>query len=145
MLEIIASAPTDLGATLPKIAEAATVLCEADGAAVVFVDGDTVQVGSGALGNVSLSLDSLVGETTRTLSGAAFVENTLVEVGGPIDDWAAEYPGSASPFRELGLSEPAAIAVPLPSRDGPIGALLVIRGNGVAFTGSCLPGPYRVS
>ncbi|MCX7063933.1 MAG: ATP-binding protein, partial [Proteobacteria bacterium] len=73
-----------------------------------------------------------------TFKGAFFAtaveENRVVEVCGPIEAWADEYPGSARWARRNGLTEQAALVVPLPGRNGPVGAILVMRPEATPYT-----------
>ena len=134
VLSIIASAPADLDATLPQIAAAAKRLCESDVGSVNVVDDQTMRSWDDIRGAWVLPVDdqSLAGR--GWFVGEAITENRIVEVCGPIDEWAARYPLAAAANRRDGRDELAALAVPMPSRKGPIGAILVIRDGARPFS-----------
>ncbi len=133
VLAIIASAPADLDATLPQIAAAAKRLCDADLGSVTYLDGEIGRGWDDVTGGWVYPADE---QPTRngTFTGAAISGNCVVEVVGPIDAWAAQYPAAAEMNRSDGGTETAALAVPMPSREGPIGAILVIRHAARPFT-----------
>ena len=132
VLGIIASAPSDLDATLPQIAAAAVRLCGGGRAAVSINDADSLRLWFD--GSIAVHQN----RSDPTFKGAFFVtaaeENRVVEVCGPIDAWADEYPGSARWARSNGLTEQAALVVPLPGRNGPVGAILVMRPEATPYT-----------
>ena len=134
VLSIIASAPADLDATLPEIAAAAKRLCEADVGSVTCVDGQTMRGWDDAWGGRSMRVDRYDPDVGLTFIGKALIDNKMVEVVGPIEAWAHEYPGAAQIGRRMGQTELAALAVPMPGRDGPIGAILVLRIRARPFT-----------
>ncbi len=133
MLEIIASAPADLDATLPKIAEAASRLCEADFASVGVREGEAIR--GWAPGSGAYEYDPKEDQRHRSFLSVSINENRLVEVTGPIEEWAAEYPVAAENNRGDGRVEVAALAQPMPSRDGEraTGSILVLRNTARAF------------
>ncbi len=63
----------------------------------------------------------------------AIGENRIVDVTGPIESWADEYPGAAEIHRADGQTELAALAVPMPGRDGPLGVVMAIRHEAKPF------------
>ena len=134
VLSIIASAPADLDATLPQIAAAAKLLCEADEVVVNYIDGDTVRGWHVVLGAFAAPLDAADWITRDSFVGASIAENRVVEVAGPIEAWAHQYPMAAATNRREGRTERAALAVPMPGRDGPIGAILLLRDRALPFT-----------
>jgi signal transduction histidine kinase len=134
VLSIIASAPADLDATLPQIAAAAKRLCEADQVTVTCIDGKTARSWDEFRGGNVYAADDDGLIRRGVFSSAAINENRVVEVVGPIDEWAHQYPRAAETNRRLGRTELAALAVPMPSRDGPIGAIMLIRNGTRRFT-----------
>jgi signal transduction histidine kinase len=134
VLSIIASAPADLDATLPQIAAAAKRLCGADDAVVNYVDGDTARGWHVVRGAFAYPLDTAGWITGGSFVGASISENRVVEVAGPIEAWAHQYPMAAATNRHEGRTERAALAVPMPGRDGPIGAILLLRDRAAPFT-----------
>jgi len=134
VLSIIASAPADLDATLPQIAAAAQRLCEGNLARVVWIDGQELRSWDNGRGYYVTPFDRQNPIETRGFPDAAIAENRLVEVVGAIDEWADQYPGAAVVNRDMGRTEVAALAVPLPGRDGPVGAILVGRDKATPFS-----------
>jgi len=134
VLSIIASAPADLDATLPQIAAAAKRLCEADHVTITYVDGKTARAWDEFRGGGTYPLDDDGHIRRGAFTSAAIDENRIVEVVGPIEEWADRFPRSAKYARRDGLSAQAALAVPMPSRDRAIGAILVIRSGARPFT-----------
>jgi len=135
VLSIIASAPAHLDATLPQIAAAAERLCEADSAAVNYLEGDQLRGWDAVRGNfdVQTLVDRHQLAGLRTFIGVALGENRIVEVAGPIESWADEYPGAAQIHRADGQTEVAVLAVPMPGRDGPMGVVMAIRQEAKPF------------
>ncbi len=134
VLSIIASAPADLDATLPKIAEAAMQLCDAETGIVAHVDGQTLrQWGSNTNTGASYPFDRDNPNRRGSFIGAA-LGNEVIDVAGAVDQWAKQYPLAAEQNRAEGRTELAALAVPMPGRDGPMGAILVIRDGTRRFT-----------
>ncbi len=132
VLAIIASAPADLDATLPQIVAAAKRLCDADLGSVTYLDGEIARGWDDVIGGRVHPADKNM--RRGSFVGAAIEGNCVVEVVGPIDAWAAQYPKAAETNRRNGGTEVAALAVPMPSREGPIGAILVIRYTARPFT-----------
>lgn len=134
-----ASAPADLDATLPQIAAAAKRLCLADHCSVRHVEEQTARTWDDVRSGAAFPIDP---KRFRygSFVDACISENRVVEVAGAIDQWAAAYPLAAEINRSDGRCELAALAVPMPGRDGPIGAVLFIR-NGTTpsprATGPC--------
>ena len=130
VLAIVASAPADLDATLPQIAAAARRLCECSFVAVVHVDGAEGRVWDTTRGSFTTDHDPL---NRRSIANVAIAENRLVEVTGPVDEWADRFPQSAEASRRGGhTTEVARLAMPLPGREGAVGAILV--GRATPFT-----------
>ena len=63
----------------------------------------------------------------------AVTENRIVEVVGPVEEWADEFPGAASIARD-GQTESYDGGVPMPGRDGPVGSILAIRNKANPFS-----------
>ncbi len=135
VLSIIASAPADLDATLPKIAAAAMQLCEAELGIVNCVEGPTIRhwgsSETSAGSTYPVDLDDAVRQ--GSFMGAALADQ-VVDVAGPIDEWAEQYPLAAEINRLSGRTALAALAVPMPGREGPLGGILVVRSGTRRFT-----------
>ena len=135
VLSIIASAPADLDATLPQIAAAAERLCDADSAAVNYLQEGHLRGWDAVRG--SFDVQTLVERHQltgfRTFVGVALGENRIVEVSGPIESWADDYPGAAQIHRVDGQTELAVLAVPMPGRDGPLGVVMAMRHEAKPF------------
>ena len=136
VLKIVASAPSDLEAVLPEIGRAVERLTASD----------FVLVGVSA-GEIRINWNSVLGifQTGpgydhegkavhgEAISEVALRENRMIELSGPVDQWAALYPRSAELNQQLGLGDGSFLALPLP---GPEGAI------GVVFMGRREPTPY---
>jgi len=57
-----------------------------------------------------------------------------VEVVGPIDEWADQFPFAAQVNRDFGLTEVAVLTVPLPGRDGAVGVIMMGRETATPFS-----------
>ena len=134
VLGIVASAPADLAATLPQIGAAAERLCEADSAVVFYFVGQSVWGWDISGGNYVRPRDMVIVENKRSFAAVAINENRIVEVVGPIDTWAHEYPDAARIHRSARRTEMAVLAVPIPGRAGPVGAILVSRSEARPFS-----------
>ncbi len=130
VLSIVASAPTDLEATLPQITAAGKQLCGGRAAAIGFMDHNTYRHWDTDLGFEGSTIND-----PGTFIGAAMAGNCIVDVHGPIDRWESLYPRTASIFRSFDLSPRegwSALAMPLSGPSGAVGAILVM--NDVPFT-----------
>ena len=135
VLSIVASAPTDLQATLPQIALAAQQLCDALTSTVHWIDGDRLHAFDGGASNVaSRPFDP---EWARTsMMGAAALGNRVIELAGSIDELAQRYPYTASiwargPYRTDDVS---GLAMPMQGQGEAFGAISVWRRNRTSFT-----------
>jgi signal transduction histidine kinase len=129
VLSIIASAPTELDATLPEVAEAVKTLCEADEAVVSYVVGDAVHYNNTVGTEGVLPVDR-----PRNFGVAAMEGNTIVEFIGTVVEMEQDYPGAAALFREAGQTQASAIALPLANRGVPVGALIAYREQLIPFS-----------
>ncbi len=129
VMRVISMSPGDISLTLPAIAAAARRLCDADHASVGFVDQESWQIWSDAVGFFSLNDSSF----NATIPVSAYLVNSPICVGGPIESWEADHPFQAGVNRSLGLDTASMLALPLPGRDGPIGFIMVRRNIGHAF------------
>ena len=132
VLGIVASAPTDLDATLPQIAAAAEQLCGSRITAVGFQDGDSYRHWDTRIGF------SRQGVNQRgTFVGTAIAENRVVDVCGRVEEWGEDYPVVAMWTREEGEFAAAGVAVmvvPLQGPAGAVGAIMVMRLEAEPFT-----------
>jgi signal transduction histidine kinase len=135
VLSIIASAPADLDATLPKIAAAAMQLCEAELGIVNCVEGPTIRHWGSSEASAGSTYPVDLDDAVRkgSFMGAALADQ-VVDVAGPIDEWAEQYPLAAEINRLSGRTALAALAVPMPGREGPLGGILVVRSGTRRFT-----------
>ena len=135
VLSIVASAPSDIGATLPKIAQAAIQLCEVDSVITALVEGESLRLWSTELNRpFVLPFDPLEGRKAGFLFDAVINENRVMELIGPIESFEGEYPSLAQHARERGFTEVSAIAAPLPSGQGAMGAIMIWRWQTRPFT-----------
>jgi GAF domain-containing protein len=122
VMRVIGMSPGDIATTLPAIAGAARRLCDADYAAIGFLESGTWQMWSDVHGSITR-----VGGVSESVPGAAYSRNEAVRVNGPIAEWEAEYPVTAQLNRARAIDAVALVAVPLPGRDGPIGFIVLNR------------------
>jgi GAF domain-containing protein len=134
VLAIVAGAPADLAATLPQISAAASRLCDASHGAVAYLLDGTMHVWDTERGNFSHALELNPGPDRRTLVSAAMESNRPIAICGHVDDWAEQYPLSAIVDRLDGRDVVSELVVPIPGRDGPVGAIMVIRDHPTPFT-----------
>ncbi len=127
VLAIVASAPANLDATLPEIGAAAARLTGSDLAEVNVREGTRLHNWDLIRGHLTRELSLDPGHPAYSFSSEAIARNRMIEVIGPIDEWAARYPGAATINRAFGRTELSSVTVPLPGPDGPIGSIIVIR------------------
>jgi two-component system, NtrC family, sensor kinase len=135
VLAIVASAPSDLEATLPPIAAAARNLCDVDSAVVCNRDGSVYRVWGDDFGRGHRvhDLDTIKDLVARgAVPYMAIDENRAVEVVGTAEALAAQYPRILE--MNPGRTEFAILALPMPGRDGPIGSITVFRYQARPFT-----------
>ncbi len=129
VLSIVASAPTDLQATLPQIALAAEQLCDARAATVHWIDGEQLHAFNG--GNAKVTSRPFDPDWARTsMMGAAALGNRVIELACSIDELAVQYPYTANIWRKGpdGLAEDCSgLAVPMLGQGGSFGAISVWR------------------
>ena len=133
LMRVISTSPGDIERTLPEIGGAAVRLCDGDSVSIFFTSG-----GRGWAWDYARQIELPFVEAAGALSptsfaGAALARGGPVRVAGPVEAWESEYPGAALIHRMDGRREVAAIAVPLPGRDGPIGSIVVFRSSSRAF------------
>ena len=126
VLSIVASAPTDLAMTLPKIAKAAAQLCDSDvGAGVVWIDGDSVVSCASTLEDLltsTYSPDGLIGTTGQR----AIRDGREVTWQGSIELLRDHYPYQAN-LSSYHLPELSLLSIPMFSASGTLGAITVGR------------------
>jgi signal transduction histidine kinase len=128
VLAIVASAPSDLEATLPPISAAAKNLCEVDSAVVCYRDGSVYRVWGDDFGRGHRvhDVDTIKELAARgSIPYMAIVENRSVEVVGSAEALAIKYPRILE--MNPGRAEFAILSLPMPGRDGPIGSITVFR------------------
>jgi len=130
VLGIVAGAPANLEATLPEIGRAAERLTDSDFVLVSVSTGELRTNWNSAIGNFSnrpgLDRD---GKPVKQglIAEVAQRENRMIELVGPVADWAERYPRSAQLNRELDLGDGSFLATPLPGAEGAIGAIFIGR------------------
>ena len=126
VMRVIGMSPGDIASTLPAIAGAARRLCEADYAAIGFLEAGTWQVWNDVSGLATVDDGAW---RSDSVPGASYEQNRPIRVNGAIDTWEADYPGTARIVRSrrAGVEAMSLLAVPLPSRQGPIGVISLNR------------------
>ena len=132
VMRVIGMSPGDIASTLPAIAGAARRLCDADYAAIGFLEAGTWHMWNAANGVVTADDGAYFADS---VPGAAYVENRPIRVSGAIRESERDYPVSARLVRsQRGDREALSMAaVPLPGRDGPIGFVVLSRDSDRAF------------
>jgi GAF domain-containing protein len=135
VLQVIASAPTELRRVLDTIAASAARLCDIEDATVWLARGDSLVAG-GHHGSVTLpeplsGEDFLIPIRRGLVSGRAVLEARTIHVVDPLAE-AVEYPESAEFARELGHG--TVLATPLVRDGSAIGTLLFRRRRVQPFT-----------
>ncbi len=136
VLSIVASAPTDLNKTMPKIAEAAMVLTQSDYGGVSWVEGDQafiyVMTAQGIDATEGIRL--LPPGPTASIGSTARIEGRPIEFKGSIDAFVEKWPFSASYVVALGISEISSLATPMFGPHGAIGAIVINRREATDFS-----------
>ncbi len=135
VLEVIASAPEDLDAVLPRLASAAATLCEADSVIVSHGTEDGRRVWVSGIGFASLDGLPSADISERVPGGMAFLTGKPVRFAGTLDEVAEVFPKVAHEQQKRGRSASAysVLAVPLPGSEGPVGAIVVSRNTAIPF------------
>jgi len=125
VLSIVASAPTDLAMTLPKIASAAAQLCDADvGGGVLWIDGDTLVSCASVLEGL-IRIPYAPTGPTGTTGQRAIREGREVEWQGTIEMMRDHYPYQATIAPDV--PEMSLLSIPMFSASGTLGAITVVR------------------
>jgi GAF domain-containing protein/DNA-binding response OmpR family regulator/anti-sigma regulatory factor (Ser/Thr protein kinase) len=120
ILQIIASASTNLQQVLDAVVEGVQRLAEGDGAAILEVDGDCLKFVATTSG-APLARRQPIDRTS--VNGHVLIEARTIHVAGPPEEVLAKYPGSGAPRQGV-----YAQAITPLLRDGvPIGTLAVNR------------------
>jgi hypothetical protein len=144
VLSIIAGAPSNLEAVLAEIGHALESLTDSDFVLVSLRSGDIRTNWNSTLGNFShVAGRDHEGKAVSDLaiSEAAFEQNRLIELVGPVSAWAHRYPRSVELNRELGLGDGAFLALPVPGATGPIGVFFLGRRQPIAYSDAHQDGP----
>jgi signal transduction histidine kinase len=131
VLAIVAGTPADLDATLPAIASAAKQVCDADRAAVHWIDGDVLHMFNGT----DIATTPLTPEWVKTsLLTTVALEGRVIERWGAVADLETTYPYSAEVLRAAGWVEYGLLGVPMRGHHGATGTLSVTRGKATRFS-----------
>ncbi len=132
VMRVIGLSPGDISSTLPAIAGAARRLCDADYAAIGFLEAGTWQMWSDVAGLTTAEDGAYFADS---VPGAAYAQNRPIGVSGAIESWEADYPVTAMLVRRQNSGQDARsiAAVPLSGRDGPIGFITLTRYTTRAF------------
>ncbi len=129
VLSIVASAPTDLNKTMPKIAEAAMALGQSDTAGISWFDGNQrfiYVVGTDGI-------HPLPHDTGETIGLVAMRSGRLFEFKGSVASHLERWPSLAS-FLPSDITAVSSIAVPMFGPRGAIGALVMTRYEATEFS-----------
>ena len=136
VLSIVASAPTDLNKTMPKIAEAAMTLSQAHSAGISWVEDDQafifVMSAEGAV--LTDGIQSLPEGPTVGIGTEARLEGRAVEYKGSIDDYLQKWPFYTRIVKQLELTEISSVAMPMFGPHGAIGAIVINRKEATDFS-----------
>ena len=130
VLRAISLSPGDVASSLANICGAAAKLCEADHVSIVTSVGDRWQAWDNVRGFRQHELRAGVGSFNET----AIATNAPVHVAGHVDTWGERFPVNAEFTRADGLTEIAALTVPLRTSRGPIGSLMARRHVATPFS-----------
>ena len=137
VLSIVASAPTDLNKTMPKIAEAAMALTQTDISGISWVEGDQgfiyLLTADGVVATDGIR--QLPAGAPATLVSMARVEGRMIEFKGSIADYVEKWPFMTSIANSLGIREMTSLAVPMFGPGGAaIGAVVITRREATDFS-----------
>jgi two-component system, NtrC family, sensor kinase len=137
VLSIVASAPTDLNKTMPKIAEAAMALTQSDISGISWVEGDQgffyLLTADGVVATEGIR--QLPAGAPATLVSMARVEGRMIEFKGSISDYVEKWPSMTSIANTLGIREMSSLAVPMFGPGGAaIGAVVITRREATDFS-----------
>jgi len=136
VLSIVASAPTDLNRTMPRIAEAAMALSQSQSAGISWIDGDQafiyVLTADGAV--QAEGIRALPPDPMASIGTTARLEGRPVEFKGSVASFVEKWPFHAVLRRALDIAEISSIAMPMFGPQGPIGAIVINRHEAIDFS-----------
>lgn len=125
VLRVIASSPTDIDPVLLAIVESARELCEADDAAVLLRDGESLRFREHS-GPIPIRHDRWPIGRNWT-AGRAFVDQKPVHVRDMLSEEGAEFPDARAMGQSTGANIRTVLSVPLLRGAESIGAILLRR------------------
>jgi signal transduction histidine kinase len=132
VLAIVASAPSNLQATLPRIAQAAAELCDAYRGGVVWVEGNrALYVTDRGAEMFELPWDP--DEPAQTTGSLAVREGRVVAWQGSFEALLKQYPLQAEAARAYAFESVSLLSIPMFDAAGPIGAITVNRSGTAQF------------
>ncbi len=136
VLSIVASAPTDLNKTMPKIAEAAMTLSQSHSAGISWVEGNQafIYVMSAEGVVVSDGIQMMPEGPTVGIGTEARLTGQMVEFKGSIDEYLGKWPFYSKIVSQLEATEISSIATPMFGPQGAIGAIVINRHEATDFS-----------
>ena len=136
VLSIVASAPTDLNKTMPKIAEAALALTQSQSGGVSWIENEQAYIYVMSVGGVSLSegIRALPAGPLASIGAKARIEGRPVEFVGSVASFIEKWPSHASVANRLGIAEISSLAMPMFGPHGAIGAIVINRHDAIEFS-----------
>ena len=136
VLSIVASAPTDLNETMPKITEAAMTLSEAHSAGISWFEGNQafIYVMSAEGTVVSDGIQMMPEGPTIGIGTEARLTEQMVEFTGSIDEYLGKWPFYSKIVSQLEAIEISTIATPMFGPQGAIGAIVSNRHEAADFS-----------
>jgi GAF domain-containing protein/ActR/RegA family two-component response regulator len=129
ILRVISASPTDVQPVFDAIAESAARLCNAGGALIQRVDGNSIQIQAVGTSYTTVGHRRPLGEISRdTAGGRAFLDRLPASYYGTPEEIEADYPRSAEILRrQYGEGRIASLAVPLLREGASVGTIVVSR------------------
>ena len=136
VLSIVASAPTDLNKTMPKIAEAAMTLSQSHSAGISWVEGNQafIYVMSAEGVVVSDGIQMMPEGPTVGIGTEARLTGQMVEFKGSIDEYLGKWPFYSKIVSQLEATAISSIATPMFGPQGAIGAIVINRHEATDFS-----------
>ena len=132
ILRVISSSPTDIQPVLDAVADSAARLCEASGAVIHIVEGNTLRrvAVSGQLPTGPIGAEAPI--ERGKVAGRAMLDRKTIHVHDLAAEVETEYPGDRTIQKHAGSR--TVLATPLLREGVPIGTIVVRRGEVRPFT-----------